>query len=254
MLTKRIIPCLDVKDGQVVKGTKFRNHEVLGDISELALKYSEQGADELVFYDITASSDQRTVDAKWVKDIAQLIDIPFCVAGGIISVDKARFILNSGADKISINSPALEHPNLISEMAKAFGSQCVVVGVDSIWHKDDYYVYKYTGDEAKTENSKWRTLDWVKQVQALGAGEVVLNCMSSDGTRDGFDVKQLKLVRELLNIPLVASGGAGKVEHFSDVFQKTNVDAALAAGIFHRNEVSVQQVKEHLSENGLPVR
>lgn len=177
MLTKRIIPCLDVRDNQVVKGIGFRNHRVIGDILPLAAYYSDAGADELVFYDITASSDRRTVCHEWVTQVAGQLTIPFTVAGGIRSFEQAKTLLHAGADKISINSPALERPELINELSAQFGSQCVVVGIDSQWQIDDYYVYQYTGSEKTSFNSKRRTRDWITEVQERGAGEIVLNCM-----------------------------------------------------------------------------
>src|SRR5262245_4178590 len=195
MLTRRIIPCLDVRDGRVVKGTQFRDHEDVGDIIDLAKRYRDEGADELVFYDITASSDGRTVSTEWVTRVAKVLDIPFCVAGGIRSLDGARAILHGGADKISINSPALENPALIGQLAGEFGSQWVVVGIDSRQEAGDYYVKQYTGDPTKTRATRWRTLDWAVEAQKLGAGEVVLNCMNQDGMKQGYDIAQLKLVR-----------------------------------------------------------
>ena len=235
MLAKRIIPCLDVRDGKVVKGVQFRNHETIGDIVPLAQKYAEAGADELVFYDIPASSDGRTVDKSWVSRIAEVIDIPFCVAGGIKSEEDARLILSMGADKISINSPALRDPALITRLTETFGQQCVVVGIDSFYDKetDSYQVYQFTGDESKTQKTRWQTLDWVKEVQKRGAGEIVLNCMNQDGVRNGYDIDQLSTVRANCNIPLIASGGAGTIEHFIDVFKQSDVDGALAASVFH---------------------
>src|SRR3989338_7503846 len=246
-VTKRIIPCLDVKDGQVVKGVRYRNHVVMGDIAELAKRYSEGGADELVFYDITASTEARTVSVDWVKKVAQVINIPFCVAGGISSVDDARKILQSGADKVSINSPALENPELINELIKEFGSQCIVIGIDSLKEGDDYFVKQYTGDSTKTKSTKWRTFDWALEVQKRGAGEIVLNCMNQDGTRCGYDIEQLNALSKLLTIPVVASGGAGSVEDFVKVFNKTNVDAALAASLFHSGEVQIKELKVYLA-------
>ena len=254
MLAKRIIPCLDVKDGQVVKGVQFRNHEVVGDIIELARRYRDEGADELVFYDITASSDGRTVDRSWISKIATVLDIPFCVAGGIKGIDDARAILANGADKISINSPALETPDLINRMAAEFGVQCVVVGIDSREEDGDYWVYQYTGDTAKTKSTKRRTIEWAAEVANRGAGEVVLNCMNQDGMRAGYDCKQLKLVRERVNIPLIASGGAGALEHFAEVFKNANVDGALAASVFHKQVVTVGEVKQYLRKQGVVVR
>ena len=193
MLTKRIIPCLDVKNGYVVKGIKFKNHEIVGSILDLASKYNEEGADELVFYDIGASTYDGIVSKEWVKQIAELINIPFCVAGGIKNLKDARDILNNGADKISINSPALANPNLIQELAYEFGSQCVVVGIDSKHIDNKYIVYSNTGDEKTIKNTQIETKAWIDQVQNLGAGEIVLNCMNKDGVRDGYDINQLNI-------------------------------------------------------------
>lgn len=255
MPSRRIIPCLDVKDGVVVKGVRFRGHEVVGGVLELSQKYRDQGADELVFYDITASSEGRTVDTKWVSSIAQFLDIPFCVAGGIRTCADARALLNAGADKVSINTPALENPELITELAREFGSQCVVVGVDSRREADGTYaVYQYTGDEKKTVKSKRETMSWVREAQDRGAGEIVLNCMDVDGVGDGYDLEQLKRARLQLNIPLVASGGAKIAKHFIDVFQQADVDAALAAGAFHRGDLHIPSLKEELLLNGIEVR
>ncbi len=254
MLTKRIIPCLDVKDGVVVKGVKFRNHRVIGDVMELAQRYRDEGADELVFYDITASSDARVVDKDWIKQIARTLDIPFTVAGGIRSVEQARRILNYGADKISINSPALERPEFITELAEAFGTQCVVVGIDSKKEEDGHFVYLYTGDETKTVKSKRRTMDWAKEAQRLGAGEIVLNCMDTDGVRKGYDIAQLKELRESVNIPIIASGGAGAMEDFMSVFKEAQVDGALAASVFHDSIIAIPDLKNYLIGEGLPIR
>ena len=254
MLSKRIIACLDVKDGKVVKGVKFKEHVILGDALEMAKKYSDQGIDELVFYDITASSENRCVDPKFVSQLSKVLNIPFCVAGGIRSVSDAKAILNAGADKVSINSPALERPQLINEISEAFGTQCLVVGVDSKKTIDGHHVYMYTGDETKTLKSRRSTKDWLTEVQERGAGEVVLNCMDSDGTGEGYDLEQLKMAREILNIPLVASGGGKLPAHFISAFNEARVDAALAAGVFHRNEISVQELKLNLKNSGMKVR
>ena len=254
MLARRIIPCLDVRDGKVVKGTQFRDHEIVGDIIALAQRYRDEGADELVFYDITASSDGRTVSTDWVTRVARVLDIPFCVAGGIRSLDGARRILHSGADKISINSPALEHPALIGELATEFGSQCVVVGIDSRQESGDYFVKQYTGDPDKTRATRWRTIDWAREAQRLGAGEVVLNCMNQDGMRQGYDLVQLKLVRATLTIPLIASGGAGTPEHFRDAFREAGVDGALAASVFHSGAIPIPTLKQYLATEGVIVR
>ncbi|MGE3624144.1 MAG: imidazole glycerol phosphate synthase subunit HisF [Bdellovibrionales bacterium] len=254
MLAKRIIPCLDVKDGQVVKGVQFRNHEVVGEIIELARRYRDEGADELVFYDITASSDNRTVDRSWIKRIAQVLDIPFCVAGGIRSLEDARAVLANGADKISVNSPALENPSLINALASEFGNQCVVVGIDSREENGDYCVYQYTGDVAKTKAASRNTLEWAAEAAERGAGEIVLNCMNRDGMRQGYDCKQLLAVRMRLSVPLIASGGAGALPHFTDVFQQARVDGALAASVFHKQVVTVGEVKQSLRQAGVTVR
>ncbi len=254
MLSKRIIACLDVKDGMVVKGQRFRNHEVLGDALEMAQKYSDAGIDELVFYDITASSEGRTVDTHWIRELGKVLKIPFCVAGGIRSVSDAYNVLNAGADKISINSPALERPSLITELANEFGVQCVVVGVDSRSSTDGDWVYLYTGDEVKTKKGQKSTSEWLQEVQDRGAGEVVLNCMDSDGVGQGYDLHQLKKARAILQIPLVASGGAKTIEHFASVFQNANVDAALAAGVFHRNELTTGDLKTNLKNLGIEIR
>ncbi|MDC7677600.1 imidazole glycerol phosphate synthase subunit HisF [Asticcacaulis machinosus] len=254
MLARRIIPCLDVKDGKVVKGVQFVGHEVLGDAVDMALRYRDEGADELVLYDITASAEGRTVDYNWVRDIARALDIPFCVAGGIRSAEQAVKCLNSGADKVSINSPALERPDLINELAEMAGSQCVVVGVDSRELDGDYYVHQYSGDPDKIRAAGRRTLDWVVEAQNRGAGEIVLNCMNQDGVRKGYDLKQLRLVRDLIDIPLVASGGAGAVEHFSDVFDQCDVSGALAASVFHKKIIHIPDLKRDLQSAGIAVR
>ena len=248
MLTKRIIPCLDVKNGQVIKGIQFKNHEIIGDIINLAKKYSEDGADELVFYDIEASANNEFVDKSWIEKIALNINIPFCVAGGIRSIKKAEEILNFGADKISINSPALENPNLITKLADKFGSQCVVVGVDSLYVNNDYHVYQYTGKLDKTKFSGKKTREWIKEAQKLGAGEIVLNCMSEDGMKNGYDLKQLKIMKEEMQIPLIASGGAGTMEHFKQLFESVDVEGALAASVFHKNIFGIGNLKKYLQK------
>lgn len=254
MLARRIIPCLDVKDGKVVKGVQFVGHEVLGDAVDMALRYRDEGADELVLYDITASAEGRTVDYNWVRDIARALDIPFCVAGGIRSAEQAVKCLNSGADKVSINSPALERPDLINELAEMAGSQCVVVGVDSRELDGDYYVHQYSGDPDKIRAAGRRTLDWVVEAQSRGAGEIVLNCINQDGVRKGYDLTQLRLVRDLIDIPLVASGGAGAVAHFTDVFDQCDVSGALAASVFHKKIIHIPDLKRDLQTAGIAVR
>lgn len=256
MLAKRIIPCLDVRDGQVVKGVQFRNHEIIGDIVPLAKRYAEEGADELVFYDITASSDGRVVDKSWVAKVAEVIDIPFCVAGGIKTVEDAGQILSFGADKISINSPALANPDLITELANCYGVQCIVVGIDTWYDQetDNYHVYQFTGDEKRTVATKWNTLDWVKEVQKRGAGEIVLNMMNQDGVRHGYDLKQLKAIRKICHVPLIASGGAGTMAHFLDAFQDAAVDGALAASVFHKQIINIAELKQYLANHGVEIR
>ncbi len=254
MLARRIIPCLDVKDGKVVKGVQFVGHEILGDAVDMALRYRDEGADELVLYDITASSEGRTVDYNWVRDIARALDIPFCVAGGIRSAEQAVKCLDSGADKVSINSPALERPDLINELADMAGSQCVVVGIDSREMDNDYYVHQYSGDPDKIRQAGRRTLDWVVEAQQRGAGEIVLNCMNQDGVRKGYDIAQLRLVRDLLHIPLVASGGAGAPDHFRDVFTQADVSGALAASVFHKQIIAIPDLKRDLRADGIAVR
>lgn len=256
MLAKRIIPCLDVRNGQVVKGVQFRNHEIIGDIVPLAKRYAQEGADELVFYDITASSDGRVVDKSWVAKVAEVIDIPFCVAGGIKTVEDAGQILTFGADKISINSPALANPNLITQLADRYGVQCVVVGIDTWYDQEsnNYHVYQFTGDEKLTVATKWNTLDWVKEVQKRGAGEIVLNMMNQDGVRNGYDLAQLKAVREVCHVPLIASGGAGTMEHFLQAFNEPDVDGALAASVFHKQIINIGELKQYLVQHGVNIR
>ena len=254
MLTKRIIACLDVKDGVVVKGVRFRGHEPMGEPEALAARYRDQGVDELVFYDIAASAEGRRVSRDWVARTAATLDIPFCVAGGIRSVADAEELLNAGADKISVNSPALERPELITELSKRFGEQCVVVGVDSRRENGDYWVYQYTGLAEKTVAAKRRALDWLAEAQDRGAGEIVLNCMDADGVGGGYDIEQLAKARAVLRVPLVASGGAKTAAHFARVFSEARVDAALAAGAFHRGELEIGALKRELKSRGIEVR
>ncbi len=254
MLARRIIPCLDVRDGRVVKGVRFKNHEDVGDIVGLATRYSAEGADELVFYDISASPEARTVEPEWVGRVARAIDIPFCVAGGIRSLDDARARLFAGADKISVNTPALENPDLVDALAREFGSQCVVVGIDSRVVEGDWYCHKNTGDPTKMSTEARRTLDWVREVIERGAGEIVLNCMDQDGVREGYDVDQLSAVRALCSVPLIASGGAGAREHFRDVFQHADVDGGLAASVFHKQVLEIGELKRWLADQGVEMR
>ncbi len=255
MLSRRIIPCLDVRDGRVVKGVRFRDHVDMGDIVELAARYRDAGADELVFYDITASPQGRSVDSDWIERVARALDIPFCVAGGIRSVDDARRVLHAGADKVSVNTPALERPALIGELAEAFGVQCVVVGIDSQRDSDgEWRVRRDSGDPDRVQALATRTLDWVVEVQRLGAGEIVLNCMASDGVRQGYDIEQLRTMRQACDVPLIASGGAGEPMHFVAAFREADVDGALAAGAFHSGDIAIPALKAYLRGQGIEVR
>jgi cyclase len=255
MVSRRIIACLDVAGGKVVKGVRFGAHRVVGDIVPLALRHRDAGADELVLYDIGASPDERCVDAGWIERVAREIDIPFCVAGGIRSVDDARRVLHAGADKISVNSPALERPALIGELADAFGSQCIVVGVDSLRDADgDWHVRRNSGDPARTLALATGTLDWICEAQSRGAGEIVLNCMGSDGTREGYDLEQLAAARDVCDVPLIASGGAGTIAHFAEVFEAADVDGALAASVFHDERIDILALKRELKRSRIDVR
>jgi len=233
---------------------RFRDHVVVGDILELATRYREAGADELVFYDITASPDGRSVDRTWVRRVARTLDIPFCVAGGIRSVEDAEQVLGEGAEKVSVNSPALADPELIGRLSARFGAQCVVVGIDSQTVDGSYHVYQFTGDPERTRNTARHTVDWVREVQERGAGEIVLNCMASDGVRKGYDLEQLAAIRELCNVPLIASGGAGTPEHFRDVFNEAGVDGALAASVFHSGNIAIPDLKRFLRSQSIEIR
>jgi cyclase len=243
-----------VRDGEVVKGVRFRDHQVVGGILELAARYRDQGADELVFYDITASPQGRSVDRNWVSRVAQVLDIPFCVAGGIASVADAEAILNAGAEKISVNSPALSDPDLIDRLSRRFGAQCVVVGIDSQTTATGFRVYQFTGDPDRSRDTSRDTLQWVREVQGRGAGEIVLNCMASDGVRRGYDLVQLGAVRDVCHVPLVASGGAGEPAHFAAVFKEARVDAALAASVFHGASIAIPELKQYLLGQQVEVR
>ncbi|HXN10762.1 MAG TPA: imidazole glycerol phosphate synthase subunit HisF [Steroidobacteraceae bacterium] len=243
-----------MRAGQVVKGVRFRDHRVVGDILELAARYRDEGADELVFYDITASPEGRSVDRAWVSAVARVLDIPFCVAGGISSVADAEAVLNAGAEKISVNSPALLQPSLIDALSARFGAQCVVIGIDSQVTGAGYRVHQFTGDPSRTLTTERDTLDWVREVQQRGAGEIVLNCMASDGTRAGYDLLQLQRVRALCEVPLVASGGAGSSLHFAEAFEQAGVDATLAASVFHSGAIAIPDLKRELRSRGIEVR
>ncbi len=251
MPAKRIIPCLDVKDGQTVKGVNFENLKYAGDCIELAKKYSDSGADELVFLDITATNEKRKTVVELVDKVGKNIFIPFTVGGGISDIDDIRCILKYGADKVSINSSAVKNPGLISDCAEYFGSQCIVCAIDAKRVDGDYYVFINAGKV----NSGLKLLDWAKTVEIKGAGEILLTSMDYDGTKAGFDIDMLNLVSNAVNIPVIASGGAGpKINHFVDVFKKTNVDAALAASIFHYALLSIYDLKEGLKKEGIETR
>lgn len=251
MLAKRIIPCLDVRNGKVVKGVNFEGVRDIGDPVELAVEYNRQGADELVFYDITASYEGRGVMLDVVKRTAQNVFVPLCVGGGIASVEDFRDTLRAGADKVSVNSQAVKNPKLISDAAEIFGSQCVVVGIDAKRNgKGGYSVYINGG----RVDMNLDLGDWVKEISERGAGEICLNSIDTDGVRGGFDLEMLNFVCERVTIPVIASGGCGKIEHFSEVFEKTNSSAALAASLFHFGELTVGEVKEHLKMHDIPVR
>ena len=254
MITKRIIPCLDVKDGKVVKGIQFKNHQVVGSILDLAKKYSNDGADELVFYDISASTKDSIVEKNWISKIADVINIPFCVAGGIKSLEDARQILNLGADKISINTPAIDNPDLIYDLSNEFGSQCVVIGMDVKYIGDQAFIFAKTGSEKTSYSTSLNVKDWLIRVQELGAGEVVINAMANDGVKSGYSIELLNSLEDICSIPMIASGGAGGPKDFINVFEKTNVDGALAASIFHRNEYSIKEIKESLKANSINIR
>jgi len=256
MLAKRIVPCLALREGKVVKGVQFRDHEIVGDIVPLAARYAAEGADELVFYDITASAHDRVIDKSWVSRVAEQIDIPFCVAGGIKTIEQAREKLAFGADKISINSPALSDPSLISRLQDEFGRQCIVIGIDSFYDAatNSYKVKQFTGDEAATKDTQWFTQDWVEEVQKRGCGEIVLNVMNQDGVRGGYDIKQLSIVRAICDVPLIASGGAGTMAHFKEVFELAQVDAALAASVFHKGIIDIGELKQYLHSQNIAIR
>ena len=254
MTARRIIPCLDVKDGRVVKGVRFRGHTDMGDAADLAARYRDQGADELVFYDITASPEGRTLDYGWVRDIARLLDIPFSVAGGIRSVDQAARCLDHGADKVSINSMAVKNPAFIQEAALKFGSQCIVVNIDPKRIQKDgkeFWDVHINGGRIPTG---LQAVEWAREVERLGAGEIVLTCMDADGTKDGYDLEITRAVADAVSIPVVASGGAGSPEHLYQAVTQGGASAALAASIFHYGTYTIAESKKYMAERGVPVR
>ena len=250
MLTKRIIPCLDVDDGRVVKGVNFVDIKDAGDPVELAEVYDQQGADELVFLDITASSDKRETMVELVRKTAEKVFIPFTIGGGIRTTEDIRRLLNAGADKVSINSAAVKNPDLIAEGAKKFGSQCIVIAIDAKRSGDSWDVYIHGG----RKNTGIDAVEWAQKVEELGAGEILLTSMDADGTKDGYDLELTSTISEKLNIPIIASGGAGDLEDIKEVYTKGQADAALAASIFHFNEYTVAEVKDYLDKKGVNVR
>ncbi|MFC0425961.1 imidazole glycerol phosphate synthase subunit HisF [Chryseobacterium scophthalmum] len=250
MLKKRIIPCLDIKDGTTVKGINFEGLRNAGDPIEFAKKYENEGADELVFLDITATIEERKTFVELVKNIAKELSIPFTVGGGISSVEDVRKLLEAGADKISINSSAVKDPQLISDLAKEFGCQCIVVAIDTKLVDDSDWVFVKGGREM----TDLKTFDWAKKVEELGAGEILLTSMDGDGTKNGFDLRITKLISENVNIPVIASGGAGKTEDFENVFNQTKATGALAASIFHFGEIKINNLKSELKTKNITVR
>lgn len=249
-MAKRIIPCLDVINGKVVKGVKFEGIKDVGDPIEYAERYNNQGADELVFYDITASHEGRSIMLDVVRETAKKISVPLTVGGGISTIEDFRETLNAGANKVSINSSALKNPSFIKEASDIFGSQCVVVGIDAKRNDDGAYSVYANGGRI---DMKLDLIEWVKKVEELGAGEICLNSIDNDGTKDGYDIELLNAVCEAVKIPVIASGGCGKLEDFSEVFEKTNSSAALAASLFHFNELTVGEIKEHLRKENIAV-
>lgn len=250
MLKKRIIPCLDIKDGRTVKGINFVDIKDAGDPIELAKKYVIEGADELVFLDITATLENRKTLIDLVKKVAQEINIPFTVGGGINSVADVSVLIKAGADKVSINSSAVKHPELIKEIAKEFGEQCVVVAIDTKFENEEWMVFVHGGTTA----TALKAVEWAKEVEALGAGEILLTSMNNDGTKNGFALDITQQVSEAVNIPVIASGGAGKMEHFKEVFEQTGATGGLAASIFHYGEIPIPQLKEYLKTQKIAIR
>ncbi len=250
MLTKRIIPCLDIKDGRTVKGINFENIRDAGDPVELAINYCQQGADELVFLDITATNEKRKTLADLVFRIARNINIPFTVGGGISGIDDVFALLNAGADKVSVNTSAYKQPQLVEQLAKEFGNQCIVVAIDTKYENNNWYVY-LNGGRIKTETL---TYDWAQQAQNSGAGEILLTSMNNDGAKSGFAMDITRQLADSLSIPVIASGGAGSKEHFKAVFADAHADAALAASVFHSKEIEIPGLKKYLKENGVHVR
>lgn len=250
MLKKRIIPCLDIKDGRTVKGINFEGIKDAGDPIELAKKYVSDGADELVFLDITATHEKRKTMVELVRKIAENINIPFTVGGGINSLEDAAAVIESGADKVSLNSAAVNNPQLISEIAARYGNQCVVVAIDTKKIDNEWFIYT-SGGRNRTEI---KAIEWAIKVEEMNAGEILLTSMNNDGTKDGFALDITKTIAELVSIPVIASGGAGNINHFTDLFKKTQANAGLAASIFHYNEIPVRKLKDELKKSNLPIR
>ncbi|MBQ2644932.1 imidazole glycerol phosphate synthase subunit HisF [bacterium] len=251
MLTKRIIPCLDVKNGETVKGVNFENLKFAGNPIKLASKYSDDGADELVFLDITATNEGRKTTVEMVEKVAKQVFIPFTVGGGIKSIEDIKILLKAGADKVAINSAAVRNPDIIQKASRYFGSQCIVSAIDAKWIDNDYFVFIHAGKE----NTGIKLTKWVKEIEKLGAGEILLTSMDTDGTQNGFDIKMLKTVVDSVKIPVIASGGAGaETKHFEDVFNIGKADAALAASIFHYNTLPIETLKNELYKKNIPVR
>ena len=250
MITKRIIPCLDVKDGLTVKGVQFENLVVAGDAVELGRKYAEEGADELCFLDITATNEKRKTLSELVKRIAENINIPFTVGGGIKSVEDISVLLDSGADKITINSAAVRNPELVTQASKEFGEQCIVIAIDAREVEGEWWVHTHGGKQ-KTDI---KLFDWAKEAQERGAGEILFTSMNNDGTKSGFALEATRQITEMLTIPVIASGGAGTKAHFKEVFEQAHADAGLAASIFHFNEIGIQELKGYLRDEEVHVR
>ena len=250
MLAKRIIPCLDIKNGETVKGVNFLDVKEVGNPVEMAIKYSDQGADELVFLDISATEERRKTLIPLVREIARHINIPFTVGGGINALENVEELLKNGADKITINSAALSNPKLITDVAKRFGSQCMVVAIDTKLVENQNKVFS-NGGKIETEKELF---SWAKEVENLGAGEILLTSMNTDGTKSGFAIEITKQLSELVNIPVIASGGAGTMQHFEDVFTETKATGALAASIFHFNEIAIPELKNYLKSKNLSIR
>lgn len=249
-LSKRIIPCLDIKNGRTVKGVNFKNIQDAGNPIELAIKYSETGADELVFLDISATEERRKTRMKWVREVAKNIQIPFTVGGGISSLENVEELLKNGADKVSVNSAAVKNPDLLNQISNRFGKQCLVLAIDARFENGDWWVYLNGGNKKTTLT----LFEWAKEAQKRGAGEILFTSMNNDGVKKGFAIAALKKLNENLNIPIIASGGAGKMEDFAEVFEKSNIDAALAASVFHYGEIEIPELKQYLKNKNIPIR